>query len=161
MTYQKILVALSRPPTAAFVFEQALEQATPNVSQLTVVHTLRFSSQLMSYPATSTEPALPRSEGSKTPRLLEPEPELNSGSWQQTQRWLESCREQAHSRGVRVEIDCRVAEPGLWICELAQMQQADLIVLGGRAQQHLGSIVLGSVATYVMQHAPCTVLIVQ
>jgi universal stress protein A len=51
--------------------------------------------------------------------------------------------------------------PGEVICWLAQDQGCDMIVMGTHGRSGLKHLFLGSVAEYVMRHAPCPVLVVR
>jgi universal stress protein A len=51
--------------------------------------------------------------------------------------------------------------PGEVICWMAAHYQCDLIVMGTHGRGGLKHLVLGSVAEYVMRHAPCPVLTVR
>ncbi|MFQ4137270.1 universal stress protein [Nodosilinea sp. PGN35] len=74
-----------------------------------------------------------------------------SGAWQ----WLCHYALQAQSQGISAEVLCKVGEADSQICALAQQWQADLVVLGH------GSRLLGRTTDYVMQHSPCTLMVVQ
>jgi nucleotide-binding universal stress UspA family protein len=143
MTFKKIVVGLGQSFQDDAIFARALEQAQPNLSQLMMIHTLK----------------------------PDREPVLNSRFQQQQQtrldqastkahRWLEAYREQAIAQGISTQIDCRSSDPGLWICEVAQRWGADLIVMGHRANQGAKSAGANSVTQYMLQHAPCDVLVV-
>lgn len=49
---------------------------------------------------------------------------------------------------------------GECITELAQQQQCDLIVMGSRGRGVVSSFLLGSTSHYVLNHAPCPVMII-
>jgi nucleotide-binding universal stress UspA family protein len=51
--------------------------------------------------------------------------------------------------------------PGSTICEVAHNWKADLIVLGRRGLPEHTEQQLGSVSSYVLHHAPCTVHVIQ
>lgn len=53
------------------------------------------------------------------------------------------------------------AYPALGILEAAEARKADLIVLGSHGATALERFLLGSVAEYVLRHAPCSVLVVK
>lgn len=52
-------------------------------------------------------------------------------------------------------------EPGPVLCQLADEIGADVVVVGSHGSGWLRRVVLGSVSTYVVQHAPCEVLVVR
>jgi len=60
-----------------------------------------------------------------------------------------------------VEEIVRVGDPAREIVQAAEDWGADLIVLGTRARNALGRLLMGSTAEAVFRHAPCPVLIVR
>ena len=52
-------------------------------------------------------------------------------------------------------------EAGHEITNLARELDADIIVVGTHGRSGLGRVLLGSIATNVTKHAPCSVLIVR
>jgi nucleotide-binding universal stress UspA family protein len=63
--------------------------------------------------------------------------------------------------GVEVETAVRQGDPGSSILEEAESWNADLIVLGSRGLSTVKRWLLGSVAQYVVNHAPCSVEVVR
>lgn len=72
---------------------------------------------------------------------------------------LELKREQLAARGINVEIEYRTGAPGEVIAEVAKERNAELIVIGTHGHTGLQRFLLGSVATAVLRHAPCDVLV--
>ena len=85
---------------------------------------------------------------------------------------LESQLEKANT--VRVEIEQELkslpnktkalllqGNPGLMIVDFVKQNDADLVVMGSRGLSGLKELFLGSVSHYVVQKAPCPVLIVK
>ena len=62
--------------------------------------------------------------------------------------------------GLEVESSLEVGHAGERICTLAEKDQADLIVTATHGRTGLKHILLGSTAEYVVQHAPCSVMVV-
>lgn len=60
-----------------------------------------------------------------------------------------------------VETKVRIGPPGPAIVAVAEECQADLIVMGTHGRRGLSRILLGSVAEYVLRHAPCPVLTIK
>ena len=51
--------------------------------------------------------------------------------------------------------------PGDKICEVAQIENCEMIIMGSRGRSDLKGLLLGSVAHRVLQQAPCPVLVVR
>jgi nucleotide-binding universal stress UspA family protein len=60
---------------------------------------------------------------------------------------------------VKVECKAAVGEPVWGICQEAERDSADLIVMGSHGRTGLSHVLLGSVAERVVRHAPCPVLV--
>lgn len=158
MAFKKILVAIDRSSQAPFVFQQALQQALAQGGQLMLVHIVPLSVDL---PTGSFMGMGTIADVDTYAALRHARSERIKIEVQQGQEWLQSYTQQAAAKGIFTETDCRLEEPALWICKLAQNWEADLIVLGRRGHQGIKEIVLGSVSNYVVHHASCSVLVVQ
>jgi nucleotide-binding universal stress UspA family protein len=62
---------------------------------------------------------------------------------------------------VDVETHAREGEPAKVILEVAQEQNADLIVVGARGLTGFERFLLGSVSSKLSHHASCSVMIVR
>jgi nucleotide-binding universal stress UspA family protein len=67
----------------------------------------------------------------------------------------------ALSKGVGVETHVREGQPAEVIIDVANQEQADLIVVGSRGLTGIKRYLLGSVSSKVSEHAPCSVMIVR
>jgi nucleotide-binding universal stress UspA family protein len=67
----------------------------------------------------------------------------------------------ARSKGVEVETHVREGQPAEVIIDVANQEQADLIVVGSRGLTGIKRYLLGSVSSKVSEHAPCSVMIVR
>ena len=54
-----------------------------------------------------------------------------------------------------------VGEPGPTICDIAERVGADVILVGSHGHGWLQRVFIGSVSKYVLDHAPCPVLVVR
>lgn len=72
-------------------------------------------------------------------------------------------RVQSTLREAGLATECRVTigDPRVDLVELAKTERADLIVVGSHGRTGLGKLLLGSVASHVVTHAPCSVLVVK
>ncbi len=73
---------------------------------------------------------------------------------------VDRAAETATSEGLEPEVVLRDGVPADDIVEVADVREADLIVLGSRGLS-LGEQIIGSVAAKVSRHAPCDVLLVR
>lgn len=75
------------------------------------------------------------------------------------QEHLDACRERLQRPGI--EVDCRVYEgrAGDVIVEAAADWGADLVVVGSRGHGTIESMLLGSVSSEIIDHAPCPVIV--
>ena len=71
---------------------------------------------------------------------------------------LRAVEEQAKERGLKYASEARNGDPADVICEIAEDQNADVIVVGNKGMQRR---ILGSVPNSVSHKAPCSVLIVK
>lgn len=63
--------------------------------------------------------------------------------------------------GLDVESRMIVGDPRPALVETAKDERADLIAVGSHGRTGLGKLLLGSVASHVVSHAPCSVLVVK
>jgi nucleotide-binding universal stress UspA family protein len=90
--------------------------------------------------------------------------------------WMQTAEEemsgQAQELTARVEKELRDAglatearvmrgDPREALVDTARTSGADLVVVGSHGRTGLAKLVMGSVATYVVTHAPCSVLVVK
>jgi nucleotide-binding universal stress UspA family protein len=63
--------------------------------------------------------------------------------------------------GVAVETYVDGGDPGLVLCERAKALSAGVMIVGSRGRGAIRRALLGSVSTYLLQNAPCPVLVVR
>lgn len=66
----------------------------------------------------------------------------------------------ASFEGIEIEFIIKEGKPGPEIVDIAKELNVDLIVIGHQGRSALGSILLGSVAQYVVNHTPCPILVI-
>ena len=76
-------------------------------------------------------------------------------------RAIETINSQFQRAGMRPEMFFETGHAAAQIVRVAEREGADLIVMGSRGLNPLESLLLGSVSMHVIQHAPCSVLIVR
>lgn len=68
---------------------------------------------------------------------------------------------EVESQGIEVETHARQGEPAHVILDVAQEQNADLIVVGARGLTGFQRFLLGSVSSKLAHHATCSLMIVR
>ena len=63
--------------------------------------------------------------------------------------------------GATLETSVERGTPGTVLCERAEALNADVVVVGSRGRGAIRRMLLGSVSTYVVNNAPCPVLVVR
>lgn len=74
---------------------------------------------------------------------------------------LERMQQRMRESGIETETRLKPGDPRHLLVELAEAENADLIVVGCHGHTSLGRRLMGSVATYVVSHAPCNVLVMK
>ncbi len=74
---------------------------------------------------------------------------------------LRKAEEQIREAGVTVETYSREGDPANAILDVAEEQNAGLVVIGNRGMTGARRFLLGSVPNKISHHAPCSVLIVR
>lgn len=69
---------------------------------------------------------------------------------------------QAIAAGVPVRfVQMTLGVPGSVICDFAKLEEADLVVMGGRECWGIGEIAADNIVSYVVRHAACSVMVVR
>jgi nucleotide-binding universal stress UspA family protein len=71
---------------------------------------------------------------------------------------LRAAEEKAKDRGLKTASEARQGDPADVLCDIAEDQNADLLVVGNKGMQRR---ILGSVPNSVSHKAPCSVVIVK
>ena len=74
---------------------------------------------------------------------------------------LKQAAEEIAEAGVEVETSARQGDPADAILDVAEEQNADLIVVGNKGMTGAKRFLLGSVPNKVSHHAPCSVMIIR
>jgi nucleotide-binding universal stress UspA family protein len=157
--FHRILVAIDSEQTIANqVLAEAMAIAKASSAALNIVQVI---SPLNTSSPTSSYMTSGGAFGSLNLGALEANIKLWQEQEQQTQARLQARVAEAQAAGIIAEATHGIGEPGREICATAEAWNADLIVLGRRGLSGLGQLLLGSVSSYVMHRAPCSVLIVQ
>ncbi|MEM9927169.1 MAG: universal stress protein [Cyanobacteria bacterium P01_D01_bin.50] len=155
----KILVALDNSDMSQDVFDEAVYLAKTTGASLMLLHVL----------SNFDEPSL---EGFfietniYDAQLLTETHQKNLRDWEQIKQnrknWLRSKCHLGISLGIKTEFTLNTGNPSKIICNIARSWDADIIVIGRRSSRRaLSELFLGSVSSYVVHYAPCSVLTVQ
>ena len=74
---------------------------------------------------------------------------------------LGAAAELAEEKGVTIERHARQGDPADAILDVAEEQNADLIIVGNKGMTGAKRFLLGSVPNKVSHHAPCSVMIIR
>jgi nucleotide-binding universal stress UspA family protein len=100
-------------------------------------------------------------EAAGDPALLEKIGEVSQAIRVEAARHLADRLAAIQARGVAAEVASRPGPAGEIVAAVAAEHDADLIVVGTHGHTGIARILLGSVATSTLRHAPCDVLVVR
>lgn len=75
--------------------------------------------------------------------------------------YFEAAKAVMNNPHIELELHTATGSPSAEICRYAREIDADLIVLGARGASDFKELLLGSVASQVVHHAPCAVTVVR
>lgn len=157
--FNKILVALDTSETCTHLFDKALALAQATGAKLTLLSVLtpgdNYGMPLSYYPMVTGYPMT-----------------IEGATWETYQNEYKKYRErgqemlfswcdQATDEGVQAEFAQVSGDPGRVICDRAKTDSADLIIVGSHGRSGLSELLLGSVSSYVMHRAACSVMVVR
>jgi len=93
---------------------------------------------------------------------LDPEPGLGRIINEREREFIEKMlRDVMDSRGVEIRLHIRRGDPRHEIVRIAEEMGVDLIVIGSRGHGSISRLLLGSVSSFVLEHAPVSALVVR
>ena len=95
----------------------------------------------------------PRSEDRDVQRATHPREEVEAS--------LADAADLARAAGVNVNTHAREGDPADVLLDVAEEQNADLLIVGNKGMVGAKRFLLGSVPNKISHHAPCSVLIVR
>ena len=157
--FEKILVAIDTNEPDEAVFEAALDLAQTTQAELLILGVLSSDSSgdlsSMAYPNLVGYPfTIPESAWSAYQEQYEIRRDRGIEVLSHLQR-------RAVRMGVQAKSSQEFGDPGTVICDRARKEKANLVVVGTHGRRGLDEFVSGSVSSYVMHRAPCSVLIVR
>jgi nucleotide-binding universal stress UspA family protein len=78
---------------------------------------------------------------------------------EQSQQMLTQATTALQGEALQITSLSEIAEPGVTICQIAQQQQVNLVIIGSDRRVGLGQVRLGVTGSYLIHHAPCPVLL--
>lgn len=157
--YRKILVAVDYLELTREVFNQALQLAKLNQSQLMIYHCVQ--GEVPGVPMLDSFSGMGAYATLYYDEMNDFYEQSRKEALERLQGWLRSFAQEATTQEVAAEFDYAVGDAAKSICAKAQEWQADLIIMGRRGRSGVSELLLGSVSNYVVHHAHCSVLIVQ
>jgi nucleotide-binding universal stress UspA family protein len=154
---QNILVALDRSETHQHVLDEALTLAKATHASLMFFHVLNSFDKGYPYPMYPSADAYP----ALYEEAIQAYTEQLQKFEQEGIAFLQSLTRQAAALDIPAEYSQSLGDPGKTICERAESWKADVILMGRRGRSGLREMLLGSVSSYVLHHAPCSVMIIQ
>ena len=156
--FSKIMVALDTSEVCAPVFEQALALGQAMNAKLKLLNILtpinNGTLSLVSYPGVTGYPLTVNEAAVAMQRQQYEEYKAKGLSI------LSHFVSRTALAGVQAELIQVTGDPGREICDHAKAEKADLIVVGSHRRKGLNELLTGSVSSYVMHRAPCSVLVV-
>lgn len=154
MAFNKILVALDSSDSAENIFTQALDLAHREESELMLFSCVEWAPSLYN-DISSSLGSTPEHDFSAI------DLEMTQINLSKIKERLQDYQERAAKADVKTHLTYDAGEPGFLICKNAKAWGAELIVLGRRGRSGLTELMLGSVSSYVMHRANCSVLVIQ
>jgi nucleotide-binding universal stress UspA family protein len=158
--FDKILVALDDTVLATKILDEAMLMAESLEAKLMLLHVL-------SPLETERLGMQPGGMGIESffPILNEQAVRQYAVEWQAYEEHglaqIQGHARMAAERGLPVEFEQTMGDPGVSICKVAQTWGASLILMGRNRKSGISELFLGSTSNYVLHHAPCSVLAVQ
>ncbi|MCC7565265.1 MAG: universal stress protein [Methanomicrobiaceae archaeon] len=141
----QILVAVDGSEASKKALEEALSLAEALHAEIHAVHVIEIG--LVPQVSMNTEP-IDAVQQSVVAMLEREADEI-----------LEEARRKAAARGIEIGIQKRWGHPGSEIVGAAEELGIDLIVIGSRGRSRIARILLGSVSSFVVEHASSAVMV--
>lgn len=142
MTFNKILVPMDGSKHSRKALEEALYLARLCGAQIGLLHVVDLNQQISEFEQVSTGGYIPG--------------ELKEQGYQFLAEIMEDIPE-----GTKIKAIVDVGSPKKIVIAVCENGGYDLIAMGSRGLSPIKQIIMGSVSQYVVQNAPCSVLIVR
>ena len=156
--FEKILVALNTEESYAPIFNRALALATATKAELHLVGVVDRNSEtplpLLAYPGITGYPI------AVSEKVWTDYEENYKKLKARGEQILSELTASAITAGVKAAFVQQTGAVGEIVCDRARTLQVDLIVVGSHGRRGLNELLMGSVSSYVMHRAPCSVMVV-
>ena len=150
-SYSRIVVPLDGSAFAETVLPHVVSLAQRYGARVTLVRAYGLPASVTAATIASAMPG--------TGPVVDPTPYIEAEEGE-AESYLEGACERLRALGIESDCHDESGSAGEEIVELAQEIGADLIAMATHARGGLGRIFGGGVSDYVVQHAPCPVLLV-
>lgn len=148
MTLTTIVAGTDLSAPSELAVERAAALAALHAAKLLLVHAV---------PDGSADSAAPSEHMSSA--ILEHLSQVSTAETEEVAAAFAKRLESLRSRGLDVELVSPVGPPGELVAQVAKDRGAQLIVIGTQGHTGISRFLLGSVATAILRHAPCDVLV--
>ena len=87
--------------------------------------------------------------------------ELNDEVVRYHQETAANAERKLQGTGLRTKAEVLNGDPRTELVEAARNEQADLLIVGSHGRTGIAKLLMGSVASHVVAHAPCSVMVVK
>ncbi|NEU31463.1 universal stress protein [bacterium LRH843] len=154
MNYQRILVAIDGSDGSKQALESAVELVGNSTKELTLIHVIKGSPITSVYGVADV--------GYVHTELLEHKETEMKGESILRKAQLDILRKKpVEVESININTELLEGDAAVTICDYAEMNDIDLIIIGNRGLSGLKKLVLGSVSKTVTSEANCSVLVVK
>lgn len=146
---KKVLVAVDGSEASAQALRKAAELAKSGGAELFLLHVGAISALDLA------NPHVPMGGDDVLPSQIEQRLQKRG------EDILQVAQQQISDLNLKVKTQMLLGHPGDAICEIADEEQPDFVVVGSRGQNKLQRMVLGSVSDYVVRHCGSPVIVVK
>lgn len=142
----RVLIAIDDSPCSRAALD--FVRTSPWAAQSKVIVVSAVRPAVMAYSEIYVPPAAAVEE------LLEEQKKIHQDLVSQAERRLRDA-------GLATEARVLIGDPREAILEVASEEKVDLVVVGSHGRSGLTKLLMGSVASHIVTHAPCSVLVVK
>ncbi len=166
--FDRVLVAVDESTSSENTFLYALELTKALEAELVIVHALDMFDPVNPYSDVVSAENFPTQTGATNPSYPDLDCQTNQNDerqWREFSEHAEVLLKQKQSEAESFGVVARYLQPygmaGPIICKIAETLHIDLIMVGSRNYVPFQKLILGSVSSYILHNAPCSVTIVR